>query len=137
MTTEKVFTVDGYWDGPIAGCANYKGIPHYFDVLEENSETDADSLMFTLILLDEEIFKLILENWEILLRWDTAFEKGETTLDTHPVLPDDKSRYISNKKIIDSFLFKHQNNAIVKEGIFKCILESESMNKNIFEVLWS
>jgi hypothetical protein len=34
-----------------------------------------------------------MEQWQIWLRWKAAFHANETTLETHPALPHERSRY--------------------------------------------
>ena len=131
MKKEKVYTVDVFWDGPIAGVADFDGSPYYFDVIEDDVETEQGALNFTLILLNAEIFQLVLENIDIRLRWRIAFENGETTYDTEPALPNDKIQFDMNRNKIDSYLFQYQSIAAIKKGIFT---ETE---KDVFEVVWS
>jgi hypothetical protein len=131
MKKEKVYTVDVFWDGPIAGVADFDGSPYYFDVIEDDVETEQGALNFTLILLNAEIFQLVLENIDIRLRWRIAFENGETSYDTEPALPNDKIQFDMNRNKIDSYLFQYQSIAAIKKGIFT---ETE---KDLFEVVWS
>jgi hypothetical protein len=131
MKKEKVYTVDVFWDGPIAGAADFDGSPYYFDVIEDDVETEQGALNFTLILLNAEIFQLVLENIDIRLRWRIAFENGETSYDTEPALPNDKIQFDMNRNKIDSYLFQYQSIAAIKKGIFT---ETE---KDLFEVVWS
>jgi hypothetical protein len=131
MKKEKVYTVDVFWDGPIAGVADFDGSPYYFDVIEDDVETEQGALNFTLILLNAEIFQLVLENIDIRLRWRIAFENGETSYDTEPALPNDKIQFDMNRNKIDSYLFQYQSIAAIKKGIFT---ETE---KDVFEVVWS
>jgi hypothetical protein len=131
MKKEKVYTVDVFWDGPIAGVADFDGSPYYFDVIEDDVETEQGALNFTLIALNAEIFQLVLENIDIRLRWRIAFEKGETSYDTEPALPNDKIQFDLNRNKIDSYLFQHQSVAVIKKGIFS------EIEKDLYEVVWS
>jgi hypothetical protein len=131
MKKEKVYTVDVFWDGPIAGVADFDGSPYYFDVIEDDVETEQGALNFTLILLNAEIFQLVLENIDIRLRWRIAFENGETSYDTEPALPNDKIQFDMNRNKIDSYLFQYQSIAAIKKGIFT------EIEKDLFEVVWS
>lgn len=40
MKYEKIHTVHEYWDGPIEGVANYKGEPHKFKLLFDETKDD-------------------------------------------------------------------------------------------------
>ena len=41
-----------------------------------------------------------MEDWEIWLRWERAFKQGETTQETHPVLPEDRQRHEELENIL-------------------------------------
>lgn len=43
--------------------------------------------------MDDETFRLALEDWAIWRRWEEAFHAGQTTSDTHPALPADRARH--------------------------------------------
>jgi hypothetical protein len=43
--------------------------------------------------VDESLFALVLEHWEIWLRWDSAFKRGEVSVQSHPALPEDRERH--------------------------------------------
>ena len=131
MKKEKVYTVDVFWDGPIAGAADFDSKPFYFDAVENDVATADGGLNFTLIALNEDIFRLISENIEIKNKWQIALENGETTLDTEPALPEDKAQFVSNRAQIDNYLFRQETTAIIKKGIF---FEIASRN---YEVIWS
>jgi len=136
MSKDTVHTVEGYWDGPIAGVANFLEKPHYYDVVEDDIEEADSSLFYTLIPLSEEIFELVMNNWAIWQRWYKAHEAGETSLDTHPALPEDKDNYTLSKKKIDSFLFQNRDKSFIKKGIFTVKESAASLNFSIFEIVW-
>ena len=137
MSKDTVHTVEAYWDGPIAGVANFSEKPHYYDVVEDDAEDADSSLLYTLIPLNEEIFESVMENWAIWQRWYKAHEAGETSLDTHPALPEDKDNYNLLKKKIDSFLFQNRDKSFIKKGKFTVKENAPSLNFTIFEVEWS
>jgi len=131
MKRDKVYTVDVFWDGPIAGAANFEGKPFYFDAVEDDIASADGGLNFTLIALNEDIFCLILENIEIKKRWQIAFEKGETTSDSEPALPNEKAKFDDNRAEIDNYLFRQQSTSITKKGIF---FETSTGS---YEVIWT
>ena len=89
---EVVFNMTDYWDGPRAGVANFMGRPHFYQSLfDEKADDWSDT--FVLTPIDEETFKLELEDWEIWKRWEHAWRRGQAPLDSHPALPEDKARY--------------------------------------------
>lgn len=131
MTWERVFTVNGYYDGPRRGVANFRGKPHIYESqfcdIEENC---ADR--FLLMEIEAALFQLVLEDWEIWLRWDAAFERGEVSLDSHPVLPEDRKRYEELQQLIGDRVYAVPGNCIVTGAEFRSISEG----LNWFEVRW-
>lgn len=90
---EPVLTVDDVWDGnPIAGIANHRGGPHRY-MVRWSERKQAFSEDYLLVPIDEETRDLELERWGIWLRWEEAFQRGLTTIETHPCLPEDRARY--------------------------------------------
>lgn len=130
MKREKVHTVDVYWDGPIAGAADFGSIPHYFDVVEDDVELADGSLNFMLIAIPAEILQLIKINDEIRQRWQIAFNNGEADLDSEPALPEDREQLDRNRYLIDNFLFQNRQKAFISRAIFY------SLEENRFEVEW-
>jgi hypothetical protein len=88
---ETVHTVSDFYDGPRGGIASYKGRPHIYKSMFEDASAGSD--VFLLEPIDEETFALAMEDWAIWRRWERAFQKGETTEDTHPALSADRPRH--------------------------------------------
>jgi hypothetical protein len=88
-TYEPVHTITNWYDGARAGIADFAGQPHYYQC-ELDYGPDEDYLLSP---LDEETFELALEDWEIWLRWEAAFQAGLTTSETHPALPESRIRH--------------------------------------------
>ncbi len=100
---EAVHTVTDYWDGPVEGIADFCGRPHRFQC-RYDAEAEEYSKVFELRPLDEETFRLALEDWSIWLRWEAAFRHGEASLDSHPALPADRGRHDELKATLDERL---------------------------------
>ena len=49
--------------------------------------------MYELRPVDDETLRLALEDWEIWLRWESAFQAGIVAHTPHPALPDDRARH--------------------------------------------
>jgi hypothetical protein len=89
---EKIYAVFDYYDGIRTGIADFKGAHHYYERPFDEARGDwAD--YFLLKPIDEETFRLALEDWAIWQRWYAACQARETTVDTHPALPEDRARH--------------------------------------------
>lgn len=137
MTKEKVHTVEGYWDGPIAGVADFEAKPHYYDVFEDSDDVDEYNIVYTLTPLSEAVFALVKKNRDILLRWNAAYEAGKSDFDSQPALPEDKEAYFDAKKQIDRFLFQNAGNGFEKKGYFTVLKTASNPLLEEFEVVWS
>jgi len=54
--------------------------------------------------VDEGLCALVLEDWEIWLRWNSAFRRGEVSVETHPALPEDREKHEALKIAIEDRL---------------------------------
>jgi hypothetical protein len=89
---ERVYTINNYYDGPRLGVADFGGKPHIFECRFDDVRDDwSDD--FYLAEIDSELLALVLEDWEIWLRWRKSFDSGNATKDTHPALPQDRTRH--------------------------------------------
>ena len=91
-STEQVYTMTDYYDGPRGGMANYLGRPHLYRSLWADIDHERADV-FELFPVDEETFTLAIEDWEIWRRWRAAFDRGEVSVDSHPALPADRQRH--------------------------------------------
>jgi hypothetical protein len=89
LAYETVHIINGWYDGARAGIANFGGHPHYYQC--EQDYGPAENYLLT--PLEEETFRLAMEDWGIYWRWSAAFDEGRTTLETHPALPEDRARH--------------------------------------------
>ncbi|MCW1921038.1 hypothetical protein OKA05_00635 [Luteolibacter arcticus] len=90
-STDRVYTMPSFYDGPREGIADFLGRPHLYRSLWTDIDRSQPGI-FELIPIDEQTLALALEDWEIWLRWERAYLAGETSQDTHPALPADKAR---------------------------------------------
>jgi hypothetical protein len=72
---EKVFTVTDYYDGPRQGVANFKGEPHFYDCIFDETRNDYSNL-YQLTPVSPQVFDLAMEDWAIWERWESAFHAG-------------------------------------------------------------
>jgi hypothetical protein len=113
-----VHTITDWHDGARAGVADLSGKPHYyerqFDELKDNWSDD-----YLLRPLDEETFRLALEDWDIWLRWEAAFHEGRTPRETHPALPEDRARHDELAQVLAERLAVSPETGIKAKGDFK------------------
>ncbi len=95
---EKVHTMTAFYDGPRGGIADLEGRPHVYSSLFDESQGYADT--FLLMPIQDSLFQLALEDWEIWCRWEKAFHAGTTTQWTHPALPADRARHEELERLI-------------------------------------
>lgn len=100
---ETVYTVTDFWDGIRAGIADFNGAPHYYERPFDEQKDDWTEF-FLLKRIDEETFRLAMEDWEIWKRWYIACQIGETTIETHPALPEDRARHREITEILSERL---------------------------------
>src|SRR5215218_468872 len=66
---ERVHTMTDYYDGPRRGIADYDGTPHLYESLFDE-DADGYGDVFELRRVDDETFRIAIEDWQIWLRWD-------------------------------------------------------------------
>jgi hypothetical protein len=120
---EMVFTVDDYYDGPLKGIANFQGKPHFYERIFD-SATDDYSDIYRLTPIDDRIFRLAMEEWEIWRRWEVAFHAGRAKMGSHPALPEDVAKYDELKRALGDGLHSSPN-AVVRTGKFSVIGPSD------------
>ena len=90
-----------YWDGPRGGVADFNGVPHAYRCIFDERKNDWTN-RFRIKRLTPQEFELVMEDWEIWLRWQAALKAGETTSATHPALPADRERHDAIKPLVDA-----------------------------------
>lgn len=105
---ERVYTMTDYYDGPRGGIASFRGRPHVYESMFADAR-DAYSDVFELRPVDDETFRLALEDWEMWLRWEDAFARGATSIETHPALPVDRARHDELAPLLASRLAARSN----------------------------
>ena len=106
---DRVLTVQDYYDGPCLGITELSGVPHIY---EREFDRDADEFNDTYFLspIANDLLVLVLEDWEIWLRWEAQFKAGKADQDTHPALPEDRSRHNQLVTLIGDRLKTDPNN---------------------------
>lgn len=113
-----VHTITDWYDGARGGIADLSGKPHYYECRWDEAKDDW-SEVYLLRQIDDETFRLALEDWEIWLRWDAAFREGRTTQDTHPALPEDRTRHTELAEVLTGRLVITPEKLIKAKGKFQ------------------
>ena len=92
MTWERVVTVDDFFDHPLKGIAFCDGKLVAYERLWDESADDYAEL-YGVMPIDEDLLPLIEEKAAITERYFNAFHAGEAARETHPALPNERSRY--------------------------------------------
>jgi hypothetical protein len=127
---EKVYTVTNReGPSPLTGVADCGGRPHlYARVFSDAEDEYADE--YRIMEIDRDLLALLVEAFQIFLRWRTAFDGRATTLKTHPTLPEEKARYEALKAAIgDRDQIVPEKSKLMRPR-FKRFAEFE------FEVVW-
>ena len=103
MNSDRILTVNEYYDGPRLGIAEVHGVPHIYEA-EFDHNTDEYGDTYFVSPVDPELLALVLEDWEIWLRWQAAHERGDVTLASHPALPAERQRHDALKSAIGNRL---------------------------------
>lgn len=115
---EIVYTVTDFYDGPRGGIANYHGIPHVYSCPWDEAADDWSDT-FLLQPIDDETFRLAMEDWAIWRRWEKAFDSGQTTLSTHPAMPGGQARHEELSAILKSRMQIDPEHAVRTRGRFE------------------
>jgi hypothetical protein len=133
---ETVYSVTGYYDGPVSGIANFHNRPHAF---ERDDEADDGFDLFLVQPIDDETFEMAMEDWAIWTRWEKAFYSKQTSTETHPALPEDRPRHTQIDPILKSRLQIDPAKAVKAHGKFKVTSFDEIGGKRIavkWQVEW-
>jgi hypothetical protein len=120
---EIVFTVSDYHDGPRSGVANFRGSPHFYQaVFDDNADDYGDVYLLTPI--SQETLEAALQDWEIFLRWRAAFNSGKVGRDSHPALPQDKTKFEETSRELNGEVASKRDQAFRVRGRFETFEKS-------------
>lgn len=123
-----------YYDGPRGGVADFEGRPHAYAALF-NEEMGGYSEIFLLMPVEEDVFRLAMEDWAIWLRWEEAYHAGKASLDTHPALPEERARHEELKKLIGDRLTPTSSTSQKAKGEFRTGKDKDGGDS--LEVRWT
>ncbi|NVB82363.1 MAG: hypothetical protein HOV81_28545 [Kofleriaceae bacterium] len=115
---ERVYTMTDYYDGPRAGIASFQGKPYAYTCPFDHWK-DGFADLYELRAVDDETLRLALEDWEIWLRWDDAYQAGQVDLSTHPALPADRPRHDEITPVLAARFAGLPDPAIRARGAFR------------------
>jgi hypothetical protein len=69
--------------------------------------------------IQPDLFALILEAWEIWLRWQAAYRQGEVTIKSHPALPEERARHDELVQVIGDRRRPDRERGIIKWARFR------------------
>ena len=117
MKNDRVLTINDYYDGPRLGIAEMNGVPHIYEAeFDHNTEEYGDT--YFLSPVEQELLALVLEDWQIWLRWEAALKRGEISVEAHPALPSERSRHEELKAAIGNRLKSDPTNRTYMKGKF-------------------
>jgi len=132
MNWQKVYTVNGFWDRPRFGVADYDGQPHIYESpFDEVADDYSD--VYQLSPINSELFELILRDWIIWEKWLAAFNAGKAAKDSHPCLPGDKPEHGQLTELIGDRFQIDQTNCFSKKAEFRQTAKAPRR----LEVLWT
>jgi len=134
---EIVHTLTDWYDGPRRGIADYHGQPCLLESEWQDGE-NLDAATFLLMPIDAETFALALEDWAIWRRWETAFHQGNATQESHPALPEDRSRHEELERLLQGRLVVDPAQTVRKKAEFRVRSDPDwsGCGWNPLEVRW-
>lgn len=130
---EKVHTTTDYYDGPRGGIADFEGKPHvYASVFDDLQDGYTDT--FLLMPIDEDAFRLAMEDWAIWCRWEDARLEGIITIDSHPALPADRARHEELMQKLGDRLIAKPELSLCAHGEFRSGPPSKTRRAGIHDV---
>jgi len=117
-----VHTIEGWYDGPRSGAANFEGRPHYYRSLYLDSPTwDPEEDRFELTPISADILESMLTAHRLWQRWDAARKAGAlpaSPADGSRVLPEDRAEYDALTRDIEASLSQYAGPRTIARGTF-------------------
>lgn len=115
---ERVYTVNEFWDRVRLGVADVEGVPHIYQSPFDSLRDDFSDF-YLVSPIHSELLALVLEDWEIWVRWSVAYDHGETSRETHPCLPEDRKRHEEIESLIDGRMVSDSGNCRTLKARFR------------------
>jgi hypothetical protein len=88
-----------------------------------DEQQDEYSNLYRLKPIDANTLQLALEQWDICLRWEAAFQRGEVGLESHPALPAERNRDEQLERVLAPVLEVPEDAALKAIGKFRSDME--------------
>ena len=115
QAADLVHMITDWYDGAREGVADLHGAPHYF-MNEWDEQAGYWTETYFLARLDAETFELAVESWNIWLRWESAFNEGRTTQETHRAIPADRERREELEEVLKERLVADPDSSLRAKG---------------------
>ena len=132
MYWERVYTVNRFYDDPVLGIADFNGVPHIYEAILDSPE-DADSGRYYLVPVQSDLMSLVLEDWDIWIKWKDALDKKRVKSSSPFALPEDRRRQKELKQLIGDRLTAISENS----KIMKAEFIQRGKSQNAWEVHWT
>ena len=131
MIWEKIYTVNRFYDCPVLGIADFKGTPHIYEAILDTPE-DADLSRYYLMHIESDLMDLVMEAWDIWIKWNEALDKKIVKPSNQYPLPEDKIREKELKRLIGDRLTAIPEKSVVMKAEF-C---KRGKTQSTWEVHW-
>ena len=120
MKWELVHTVHGYYDAPRFGIADLNGVPHIYESPFDD-ETDDYSDIYKLSPIDSELMALVMKDWVLWEKWESAFYNGLAVRESHSCLPEDRNEHERLMERIGDRFKINESNCIFRKAEFRAV----------------
>lgn len=81
---ERVHVENDWYDGPRSGLADVGGQPHYFQAVDSYHHPDEPDDEYFVWPASSAALACERQQWAIFVEWNTRFEAGTASVETHP-----------------------------------------------------
>ena len=113
----RVYTITNFHDVPVQGVADYMGRPHAYE-RQFSYDDDEWTDLYWLREIGRDLLELAIEWDSIFWRWQKKWRLGQVSLDSYPVLPEDKPRYEELRHAIGDRLEPLPEESLTRRGRF-------------------
>lgn len=138
---EVVHFVLGYYDGVLVGIADWRGVPHHFEVEYDLASEGELRDRYRLTPLTPEIFGAAVDAWEIWCRWERAHRDGRTAYrpGQQTALPEDEEQSRAAEQLVSDWLACSKVASFVACAKFKTLIQDAQHGtvRGALQVMWT